>query len=139
MNERTTKKVVIDAGHGGEDPGTIANGITEKDYTLKISQYMAKRLSELGIENALTRTSDTTLNSNDRPKKVQSLFGTGNDVIMVSNHINAGGSAISNYKGLNIKNSDIILYVQELEYYVENEERRYFEKLFRRRENKGFR
>lgn len=91
MNERATKKVVIDAGHGGEDPGTIANGITEKDYTLKISQYMAKRLSELGIENALTRTSDTTLNSNDRPKKVQSLYGTGNDVIMVSNHINAGG------------------------------------------------
>lgn len=91
MNERATKKVVIDPGHGGEDPGTIANGITEKDYTLKISQYMAKRLSELGIENALTRTSDTTLNSNDRPKKVQSLYGDGNDVIMVSNHINAGG------------------------------------------------
>jgi len=85
------KKVVIDPGHGGEDPGTSANGIVEKDYTLMISKYMADRLSELGIENALTRESDVTLDSNNRPKRAQSLFGSGNDVIVVSNHINAGG------------------------------------------------
>lgn len=85
------KKVVIDPGHGGEDPGTSSNGIVEKDYTLKISQYMADRLTELGIDNALTRDSDITLDSTTRPKKAQSLFGTGNDVILVSNHINAGG------------------------------------------------
>ena len=85
------KKVVIDPGHGGEDPGTSANGIVEKDYTLKISEYMADRLTELGIENALTRDSDVTLDSTTRPKIAQSLFGTGSDVILVSNHINAGG------------------------------------------------
>lgn len=85
------KKIVIDPGHGGEDPGTSANGIVEKDYTLKISQYMAKRLSELGIENALTRNADVTLDANNRPKKVQSLYGMGSDVVVVSNHINAGG------------------------------------------------
>ena len=85
------KKVVIDPGHGGEDPGTSANGIVEKDYTLKISEYMADRLTELGIENALTRDSDVSLDSTTRPKTAQSLFGTGSDVILVSNHINAGG------------------------------------------------
>ena len=85
------KKVVIDPGHGGEDPGASANGIVEKDYTLKISQYMADRLTELGIENALTRDSDVSLDSTTRPKTAQSLFGTGSDVILVSNHINAGG------------------------------------------------
>ena len=85
------KKIVIDPGHGGEDPGASANGIIEKDYTLKISQYMANRLNDLGIENSLTRNSDTTLNSTNRPKKAQSLYGTGSDVIVVSNHINAGG------------------------------------------------
>lgn len=95
MDERVTKKVVIDPGHGGEDPGTSANGIVEKDYTLKISQYMAKRLSDLGIDNALTRNSDVSLNSTNRPKKAQSLFGKGNDVIVVSNHINAGGGRFS--------------------------------------------
>ena len=85
------KKVVIDAGHGGEDPGASANGIVEKDYTLMISKYMADRLTELGIDNALTRDSDITLDSTTRPKTAQSLFGTGSDVILVSNHINAGG------------------------------------------------
>ena len=85
------KKVVIDPGHGGEDPGASANGIIEKDYTLKISQYMADRLNDLGIENALTRNNDLSLDATNRPKKAQSLFGSGNDVIVVSNHINAGG------------------------------------------------
>ncbi len=79
------------SSHGGEDPGTIANGIVEKDYTLLISQYMADRLNDLGIENALTRDSDVGLNSSVRPGRAQSLFGSGSDVILVSNHINAGG------------------------------------------------
>ena len=85
------KKVVIDAGHGGSDPGTVNNGIVEKDYTLKISQYIKNRLDELGIENSLTRNGDETLDATNRPKRVQDFYGTGSDVILVSNHINAGG------------------------------------------------
>lgn len=91
MKERATKKVVIDAGHGGTDPGTSANGITEKDLTLKISQYMHERLNDLGIENSLTRNSDETLSPDVRPGRVQSFYGKGDDVVVVSNHINAGG------------------------------------------------
>ena len=91
MDERITKKVVIDAGHGGADPGTSGNGIVEKDYTLKISEYMKKRFDELGIESSLTRTTDQTLDPSVRPKTVQSFYGKGNDVVVVSNHINAGG------------------------------------------------
>ena len=89
--DRVLKKVVIDAGHGGEDPGTVANGITEKDYTLKISEYIHNRLDEMGIPNEMSRTSDVTLDSNSRPSKIQSFYGDGSDVIVVSNHINAGG------------------------------------------------
>ena len=91
MDERAIKKVVLDSGHGGEDPGTIANGITEKDYTLKISEYIHKRLDEMGVPNKMTRTSDVTLTPSERPKKVQGFYGDGSDVIVVSNHINAGG------------------------------------------------
>ena len=91
MDERALKKVVLDSGHGGSDSGTVANGIVEKDYNLKISEYIHKRLDEMGIPNAMTRTSDVTLTPSERPKKVQSFYGNGSDVIVVSNHINAGG------------------------------------------------
>ncbi len=91
MDDRALKKVVIDAGHGGDDPGTIANGITEKDYTLKISNYIHNRLDEMGVPNEMSRTSDVTLSASDRPKKIQSFYGNGSDVLVVSNHINAGG------------------------------------------------
>ncbi|MBR1416994.1 MAG: LysM peptidoglycan-binding domain-containing protein [Bacilli bacterium] len=85
------KKVVIDAGHGGVDSGATANGIVEKDLTLKISQYIKNRLDELGIESTLTRDSDITLEPTNRVNKVLNTYGNGSDVIVLSNHINAGG------------------------------------------------
>ena len=91
MNERVPKKVVIDPGHGGADPGTSANGIVEKDYNLKISKYMSNRLNELGIPNSLTRNDDETLSPSDRVNKIKSIYGSGNDVIVISNHLNSGG------------------------------------------------
>ena len=86
-----SKKVVIDAGHGGSDSGAAANGIVEKDLTLKISKYIKKRLDELGIESTLTRDDDITLNPTDRVNRALEIYGNGDDVILLSNHINAGG------------------------------------------------
>ena len=86
------KKVVIDPGHGGVDGGTSANGILEKDYTLKISKYMYDRFKELGIPVSITRTGDVNLDSNERPKKIQSFYGNDSNVLVISNHINAGGA-----------------------------------------------
>lgn len=63
----------------------------EKEYTLKISKYINNRLKELGIDSALTRDSDVTLEPADRVQKALSLYGSGSDVILLSNHINAGG------------------------------------------------
>ena len=52
---------------------------------------MKKRFDDLGIDSTMTRTTDESLDSNARPKRAQSFYGSGNDVILVSNHINAGG------------------------------------------------
>lgn len=84
-------KIVIDPGHGGSDGGASANGIVEKDLNLKISKYMYDRFKELGVPVKLTRDSDIDLSASDRPNKVLSQFGSGSDVIVISNHINAGG------------------------------------------------
>lgn len=86
-----SKKIVIDAGHGGDDSGATGNGIIEKDYTLKIANYIKKRFDELGIESSMTRTTDETLNPTDRVNKALSFYGNGSDIILLSNHINAGG------------------------------------------------
>ena len=45
----------------------------------------------MGIPNEMTRTSDVTLGPSERPTKAQSFYGNSNDVILLSNHINAGG------------------------------------------------
>ena len=86
-----SKKVVIDAGHGGIDTGAVGNGIIEKDLTLKIAKYIKKRFDDLGIESALTRDDDSSLDPTSRVNKILSIFGNDKDVIVLSNHINAGG------------------------------------------------
>ena len=84
-------KVVIDAGHGGNDPGASGNGIIEKEYALKISEYIYNRLKQLGLDVKMTRTTDETLSPNERVNRVLNSFGDSSDVIVISNHINAGG------------------------------------------------
>mgnify|MGYP001056047765 CR=1 FL=1 len=87
------KKVVIDSGHGGADPGSSGNGIIEKEYTLKISQYIHDRLDQLGVENTMVRTTDETVEPTERVERIVAPYGSGSDVLVVSNHINAGGGA----------------------------------------------
>ncbi len=91
MDERKKVGVVVDAGHGGEDPGALANNLKEKDLNLQAANYMYKRLKELGVPVAITRDSDVTLGRNERVDKILDAFGNNPDVVVVSNHINAGG------------------------------------------------
>lgn len=53
------KKITLDAGHGGSDPGAIgANGTREKDVTLKITKKVEELLKKKGAKVSMTRTSD---------------------------------------------------------------------------------
>ncbi len=84
-------RIVIDAGHGGTDGGASGNGIIEKDLTLDISKYMYDRFRELGIPVTMTRTTDETLSPTQRVDRIMDAYGDEKGVIIISNHINAGG------------------------------------------------
>ena len=91
MYNRATKNVVIDAGHGGNDPGAISGNLKEKDLNLEAAQYMYKRLQELGIPSTIVRNTDETLERKERINRIMNAYGNSPDIIMISNHINAGG------------------------------------------------
>lgn len=52
------KKIIIDAGHGGSDPGTVYNGRQEKNDNLRLALAVGKILSGHGIDVSYTRTTD---------------------------------------------------------------------------------
>ena len=91
MNERRVTGVVVDAGHGGSDPGAVSGGLQEKNFTLDASLYMYERLQELGIPAVLTRDFDENLSREERLRRANEAFGGSRDAILISNHINAGG------------------------------------------------
>ncbi len=84
-------KVAIDAAAGGSNSGAVGNGVVEKDYTLLISRYINDRLNTLGIENFLVRDGDTTLSDEQRVNIIKNKYGTGNNIIVLSNRLNTGG------------------------------------------------
>ncbi|MBE0478038.1 N-acetylmuramoyl-L-alanine amidase [Candidatus Aerophobetes bacterium] len=86
--ERGIYRIVIDAGHGGKDPGAIGpSGLREKDITLAI----AKKLSELLKQNSqfevvLTRSSDEFISLDRRAEIANQARGE----LFISIHANAG-------------------------------------------------
>lgn len=88
-------KIVIDAGHGGDDPGASGNGIIEKDLTLAISEYMYDLFRDAGVDVKMTRTTDETVSPTERVNRILEAYGNNSDVIVISNHINAGGGEFS--------------------------------------------
>ena len=77
-------KIVLDAGHGGDDPGASGNGIIEKDLNLEITKYLYDRFRDLGIPVKVTRLTDETISPNDRVKRVLDAYGNSKNVIVIS-------------------------------------------------------
>lgn len=85
-NKKTTiPLVVIDAGHGGKDPGAVANGYKEKDINLKVAEVLANVLKKRGISARLTRSRDIYLRLDERTKLANDWDGD----LFVSLHCNA--------------------------------------------------
>ncbi|MBR1418322.1 MAG: N-acetylmuramoyl-L-alanine amidase, partial [Synergistaceae bacterium] len=52
------KTIVVDPGHGGKDPGTAANGVTEKNVNLSVGLLLERELKALGFNVIMTRRTD---------------------------------------------------------------------------------
>lgn len=80
------RKIVIDPGHGGKDPGAMAFGVKEKDVVLNVSQKISRILHEkFNYEVVLTRSSDSYIPLEERT----AIANTEKADLFVSIHVNA--------------------------------------------------
>jgi N-acetylmuramoyl-L-alanine amidase len=79
------KRVVLDAGHGGTDPGATTTDLTEKAITLDIGARLKTLLEGEGYEVIVTRDGDRTIALKDRAV----LANSSKSDIFVSIHVNA--------------------------------------------------
>ena len=82
-------RVVIDAGHGGQDSGAIRQGVLEKDLTLDVARKLDRLLRAQGLETILTRGGDDTVSLANRA----AVANRERDCVFVSIHFDEGGWA----------------------------------------------
>ncbi len=86
------RTIVIDPGHGGDDPGGQAfSDIREKTVVLEISKHIAEVLREDGMDVIMTREGDYTVDIYDRPE----IANRANADVFVSVHCNADSRGIT--------------------------------------------
>ena len=93
------KKVFLGIGHGGSDPGAVANGLKEKDLNLAVGLACRDELMRHGVEVMLSRTTDK---DNPLEERIRQCNAYGPDLAMDLHH-NAGGGdgaeVFHHYKG----------------------------------------
>ena len=81
--------VIVDAGHGGQDSGTIKTGLVEKDLALDVAQRLQRLLQERGFVTVMTRADDTYVSLQDRAI----IANTQEEAVFVSIHFDEAGRA----------------------------------------------
>jgi len=83
---RPIRRVVVDAGHGGRDPGAIGvGGLREKVVTLQLARALQRRLEAREFDVVMTRSRDQTLSLEERTALAEGVDGD----LFVSLHANA--------------------------------------------------
>jgi N-acetylmuramoyl-L-alanine amidase len=87
----TIRFIILDAGHGGKDPGAIGNGIREKDITLSVTRMVLRELQAKlnNVDIRLTRTGDRFIELASRTDFANRRLKKGANGIFVSIHVNA--------------------------------------------------
>lgn len=79
--------VIIDAGHGGKDPGAVAGGLKEKDLALDTAKRLQRQLGGK-VRTVMMRKGDSFIELDDRAARASGKDAT----ILVSLHYNSGGA-----------------------------------------------
>ncbi|WP_370519741.1 N-acetylmuramoyl-L-alanine amidase [Deinococcus sp. AJ005] len=115
----TRPRVVLDAGHGGVDPGMTSQWLREKDVTLDVALRTRAELIKHGVDVVMVRTADTDLSADKRTDldARSRLATTGKVSAYISIHVNAGGASAQGietyYFGQPLAGSDRSRAVQE--------------------------
>ena len=79
--------VIVDPGHGGNDPGAVNSQGLEKDYNLAVARIVKERLEARRFKVVMTRNSDRALSLTERVE----LANRYQNAIFISIHFNSGG------------------------------------------------
>ncbi|WP_419961307.1 N-acetylmuramoyl-L-alanine amidase [Psychrobacillus sp. BM2] len=80
--------ILMDAGHGGKDPGASSQGVTEKSIVIKVAKLVEQKLKGAGATVIMSRSGDTYPTLQDRV----ALSKSTNTELFVSIHVNAAAS-----------------------------------------------
>ncbi|MBD2176044.1 N-acetylmuramoyl-L-alanine amidase [Pseudanabaena sp. FACHB-1998] len=94
--DRRRGVVLVDAGHGGRDPGAVANGVQEKDIVLPMSLTLGQTLQSMGYTVYYTRTNDVEIDLEPRVGLAERVKAD----IFVSIHANSLASLNSAVNGV---------------------------------------
>ncbi|PIC64452.1 cell wall hydrolase [Sporosarcina sp. P13] len=86
-NPLRDRVIVVDAGHGGHDPGTVKSSQTEKTITLNVSKKLEAKLRSAGAKVLMTRSTDKYYSLEERTNFAKSNYAEA----FVSIHVNAAG------------------------------------------------
>jgi N-acetylmuramoyl-L-alanine amidase len=109
--------IFVDAGHGGRDPGAVANGIQEKDVVLPMSLKLGQALQSMGYTVYYARTNDVELDLEPRVAIAQRV----NADVFVSIHANSLDSRNTSVNGVETFHARNSTVGRELASYVQSQ------------------
>ncbi|MFC3886504.1 N-acetylmuramoyl-L-alanine amidase [Bacillus songklensis] len=90
-NPVAERVIVLDAGHGGKDPGAIGAGITEKQIVIEVAKRVEAKLKAAGATIIMTRSGDTYPTLGDRVELAKDKYAD----MFVSIHVNSASPSAS--------------------------------------------
>ena len=111
--KETKPSIVIDAGHGGRDPGKVGiNGTLEKDINLSIALRLRDLLEQNDIRVIMTRTEDTGLYSEHDANKKRSDLNKRIEIINSSDAAFAISIHQNSFSQTNVKGAQVFYHTQ---------------------------